>query len=203
MDDASALRLAIDLLSVPSRVRLARSNPLPPGVPFLLEIAAGEESARSAAAELTSRSTRVVTDAATFFIEQILLAPEADSYRVLGATRTTSSAELRRNMALLLRWLHPDMHGDHSLYAARVTRAWNDLKTPERRAAYDEGSAGVSAKEQSRSRRARAGGRTSQQRVRRTVHYPRRSSAVQSALPEPGLLRRALLFLFGRTRTDR
>ena len=42
-------------------------------------------------------------------------------------------------MALLLRWLHPDLdrHGERSVFAARVTRAWNDLKTQERRAAYD------------------------------------------------------------------
>ena len=65
--------------------------------------------------------------------------PEADSYRVLGATAEASKSELRRNMALLLRWLHPDHdpQGARSVFANRVTRAWNDLKTQERRAAYD------------------------------------------------------------------
>ena len=47
--------------------------------------------------------------AATFFIEQILFAPHADSYRVLGASPQASASELRRNVALLLRWLHPDL----------------------------------------------------------------------------------------------
>ncbi len=47
--------------------------------------------------------------AATFFIEQILFAPNADSYRVLGASTSASAGELRRNVALLLRWLHPDL----------------------------------------------------------------------------------------------
>ena len=51
----------------------------------------------------------MVREASAFFIEQILLGPDADSYRVLGADRNAAAAELRRNMALLLRWLHPDM----------------------------------------------------------------------------------------------
>ena len=85
------------------------------------------------------RSRETVREAAAFFIEQILLFPDADSYRVLGARPEATNGELRRNMALLLRWLHPDLdrQGERSVFAARVTRAWNDLKTQERRAAYD------------------------------------------------------------------
>jgi curved DNA-binding protein CbpA len=81
----------------------------------------------------------LVREAAEFFIVQILLAPDADSYRVLGATPDASAGDLRRNVALLLRWLHPDVDpkGERSMFATRVTRAWNDLKTPDRRAAYN------------------------------------------------------------------
>ena len=78
--------------------------------------------------------------AAAFFIEQILFAPDADSYRVLGANSQANAAELRRNVALLLKWLHPDVDqsGDRSVFVGRVTTAWNNIKTPERRAAYDD-----------------------------------------------------------------
>jgi DnaJ-class molecular chaperone len=81
----------------------------------------------------------VVRQAAIFFIEQILLSPGADSYRVLGAGPGASNAELRTNMALLMRWLHPDAarEGEQSVFAQRLAAAWNDLKSPERRAAYD------------------------------------------------------------------
>jgi hypothetical protein len=43
-------------------------------------------------------------------------------------------------MALLLRWLHPDVAAgaERSVFTARITAAWDDLKTPERRAGYDE-----------------------------------------------------------------
>jgi curved DNA-binding protein CbpA len=105
----------------------------------LLCIAAGEQTEVSAAIASTGRSCDVVQDAAGFFIEQILLHPKADSYRVLGASSDATTAELRRNMALLMRWLHPDLdpQGRRSMFASRVTLAWNDLKTAERRAAYD------------------------------------------------------------------
>ncbi len=139
MSDRMALKTATDLIHVPSQVRLLRSEPLPNDVQMLLRIAAGEGEAESTAVALTGRSHQVVRQAATFFIEQILFAPESNSYRVLGARPQASASELRRNVALLLRWLHPDLdpHGERSIFIGRVTAAWNDLKTPERRAAYD------------------------------------------------------------------
>jgi hypothetical protein len=140
MSDRMALRVAIDLLHVPSQVRVVRSEPLPDGVPMLLRIAAGDDEAERTAAALTDRSRDVVRHAATFFIEQILFAPDADSYQVLGADPGASAAELRHNVALLLRWLHPDLdpHEERSIFVSRVTGAWNNLKTPDRRAAYDD-----------------------------------------------------------------
>lgn len=139
MDHAAALRMAIDLMHFPSQVRLIRSSPLPADIVTLLRIVADDEEAISQAMGATGRSRETVHEAAAFFIEQILLHPEADSYRVLGARTDAASGELRRNMALLLRWLHPDhaAQGAQSIFIARVTRAWNDLKTLERRRAYD------------------------------------------------------------------
>ena len=139
MSCGMALKIAIDLLHVPSRVRHYRSEPLPDGVLTLLRIVAGDTEAERAAAAATDRPPEVVRRAATFFFEQILFAPDADSYQVLGASRQASSTELRRNIGLLLRWLHPDLdpRGERSVFIGRVTAAWNDLKTPERRAAYD------------------------------------------------------------------
>jgi hypothetical protein len=140
MNHATALGVAIDLLHMPSRVRLVRAAPLPAGVLNLLRIAVGDEEAIREATELAGRSRDAVREAVAFFIEQILLSPDADSYRVLGASPEATSAELRRNMALLLRWLHPDLDpcAGRSVFATRVTLAWNDLKTLDRRAAYDQ-----------------------------------------------------------------
>jgi hypothetical protein len=115
---------------------------------MLLCIAAGDETAETAAVKATGRSRDVIQRAAHFFIEQVLLCPNADSYRVLGASSEATNTELRRNMAQLMRWLHPDMdpEGRRSMFASRVSRAWNDLKTADRRAAYDRGSRSLLAK---------------------------------------------------------
>lgn len=138
MDELAAVRMAIDLVKVPSRVRLLRQAPLPPGLALLLRIAAGDSEATQIAAQTTSRPPEFLREAASFFVEQVLLAPASDSFRVLGGTPQSSSAELRRNMALLLRWLHPDVARDsqRTVFAGRVTAAWENLKTPERRATY-------------------------------------------------------------------
>ena len=132
----------------------------------------------------------MVRQASAFFIEQILLGPDADSYRVLGADRKASAPELRRNMALLLRWLHPDMHHDHSIFAGRVTAAWETLKTPERRAAYDKDSSTREANVRPRrAKSVRPRGRDEAAGRRFGWREPRR-----------GFLQRALALLFGRAR---
>jgi hypothetical protein len=138
--DWAALQLALDLHRVPWRVRLVRTEPLPGGMSRLLTVAAGDDPASEAAAVAAlGRPPEAVRDAATFFIEQILLAPGTDSYRVLGAGPAASTGELRHHMALLMRWLHPDVarEGERAVFAQRIAAAWNTLKTPERREAYD------------------------------------------------------------------
>jgi hypothetical protein len=205
MMGCAALKIAVDLVHVPSQVRLSRLAPLPEGIPMLLQIAAGDEQATHDAVRATGRSRDVVRDAAAFFIEQVLFCPEADSYRVLGTNPTASSGELRRNMALLLRWLHPDLdpQGERSIFASKVTLAWNDLKTQEKRAAYDALRRVSLAKKSRLPKKNRAGQRSkkhnrliaggSQQRRQgapdRSVHIYRDERS--------GILHRLLLFLFG------
>jgi DnaJ-like protein len=220
MGEAIALRVAIDLMRIPSRVRVMRSQPLQGGVLVLLRIAAGDEEAEREAIELTGRSRDVVRQAAEFFIEQILLCPSADSYRVLGADPQATSSELRRNMALLLRWLHPDMdrQGQRSVFASRVTLAWNDLKTAERRTSYDEAKRASPASKSTfrkngeafRSRKRAIGKRfpaSSRPAVSRHLSAPRQRGAFDMYSDDKmnlmyggekmSLLRRAWLFLLG------
>jgi hypothetical protein len=193
---AAALKVAIDLLQMPTRVALVRGQPLPVGIEVLLQLAVGDEAPTCRAAELTGRSAKFLREAAAFFIEQVLLHPEADSYRVLGAGGEASNEELRRNMALLLRWLHPDRssEGMRTVFASRVTNAWNNLKTPERRAAYDRANRitqSTSALNRKKAPPPRAGSRPKQARPRMV-----KGSAVLKA-HSIGLLRRVML-LFGR-----
>jgi hypothetical protein len=194
MSERMALKTAIDLMHVPSQVRLIRSEPLPDGVLLLLRIAAGDEEADRTAIDLTGRPRETVQRAATFFIEQILFAPSADSYRVLGSNAQANAGELRRNVALLLKWLHPDLDpkGERSVFVGRVTAAWNNLKTPDRRAAYDE----QSRHRSSRKPRSRRGKPFSGPLSRRNGYGRNGSAAADDA--EMGFFRRALSALFHR-----
>lgn len=139
MSDPTAVRIAIDLMLIPSRVRALKKRLLPEDVALLLRIVVGDGEAMQKAIELTDKPPETVRAAAAFFIEQVLLDPECDSYRVLGVNNNATNAELRRNMAFLLRWLHPDVgqNAERAVFVGRVTSAWDNLKTPERRAAYD------------------------------------------------------------------
>ncbi len=140
-----ALHAALAIMSQPQLLQRARRSSLPRGMTLLLQVAAGDPDAIREAQAATGRSEDHLTKAAGFYTEQVLLHRDSDSYRVLGASSSASAAELRRHLALILRWLHPDLvpsnadglHFDKSALANLVTRAWETIKTGERRAAYD------------------------------------------------------------------
>jgi hypothetical protein len=144
MAESDALHAALVLVKDPVSVRKLQRAELPGGIPAVLAIAIGEEAALAEAQVYTGRSRAALTEAAGFFVEQVLLDHDADSYRVLGGSRRSTHEELRHNMALLMRWLHPDLQAlrnhaaaDREVFSSRVTRAWEDLKNDERRRAYD------------------------------------------------------------------
>ncbi len=143
--NAEAIAAALAALREPHLTRLAQRSNLPNGMTLLLEVAAGEPPAVERARAVTGRSPATLQKAAGFFIEQVLLTRQSDHYRVLGAVRDTPPEGLRRHMALLLKWLHPDVVPDtsdsrgfnRSAYVSLITEAWEALKTAERRAAYN------------------------------------------------------------------
>jgi len=138
MDTSSALRTAISLHLLPAQYPKIKQSPLPENVHVLLLIAVGDETEMQNAVQVTKHPKETIKQAAISFIENILLYPGADSYRVLGTNPDASSDALRRNMALMVRYLHPDIsHNDNPALVTRVTTAWNDLKTPEKRATYN------------------------------------------------------------------
>jgi hypothetical protein len=181
----------MDLVHFPAQARSLRLAPVPDGVLILLRIVAGDEEAINAATQWAGRSRDAVYEAAVFFIEQILLYPSADSYRVLGGTPEHTTSELRRNMALLLRWLHPDRdrQGERSILAARVTRAWGDLKTEDRRTAYDRSRCISLTKPLGQRRR-----RSHQRHLKRVVSP---QLVRKYAWGRGGLLHRVLVFFLG------
>ena len=135
-----ALFHALDLLSQPGLVAVMRDQPLPDGVDVLIRIAAGDESSEQEAATLTAEGPARVREAAILYLQQVFLAPEADAYRVLGVEFDAPQDRLRENLGWLMKWLHPDRTRSDwdSAFAERVLRAWDLVKTRERRADYDQ-----------------------------------------------------------------
>ena len=198
--DGQAMQVAIDLVHFPGRVRHVRTQSLPSGIDVVLGIAARDPDVLNQALAATGRTQENLERAAGFFIEQVLLAPEADSYRVLGANAEASPMLLRRNMALLLRYLHPDVEveGNRSIFAARVTEAWSNLKTVDRRKAYDIGMEKRAADLKAERFKARS------KSVRTIPDHRKQHSndqlvqavtAADAVRRKPGLLRRALALL--------
>ena len=155
MARSAALDVAVTLVEHPAAVRHASSSPLPGGVGLLLQVATKEPGALQSAEPMTGRSPGALQAAAGFFIEQILFHPQADYYRTLGASVGAPRSELRRHMALLIKWLHPDGREqraarsdlDRGIFIHRVTQAWETLKTDDRRTAYDQSLAEKAARQ--------------------------------------------------------
>lgn len=163
MRSIEALATALGMLNCPQVTPRARYYPLPKGITFLLEVAAGEDEALRDAAAITERTEATLRKAAGFYIEQVLLSQDSDYFRLLGCSRKSSQSDLRRHMALIMRWLHPDIVSgeapaqglDKSIYANRVTKAWEAIKTGSRRATYE---ASLAAGMQGKERRLRPSG---------------------------------------------
>lgn len=140
MAEAHALAQALDLLRTPSLAGRYRAAPLPPGVALVIRIAGGEpEADAEALSRCRGRSIETIREAARFYIAQVLFDPRADAYRTLGADPYATREELRSNMALLLKWLHPDRDagGESAIFIGRIINAWDKLKSEDRRADYD------------------------------------------------------------------
>jgi hypothetical protein len=137
--EIATLKAALYLVAIPSNCVRVRDAPLPDGVGALLRIVSNDVGATEFYAQRLDVSPEELREAAAFYLEQVMLAPGVDSYRVLGTRRHASAAQLRQNLVMLCRWLHSDVSQDlrRSVLFLRVTQAWNDLKTPERRSAYD------------------------------------------------------------------
>ncbi|MCC7096503.1 MAG: DnaJ domain-containing protein [Thermomonas sp.] len=147
MDGANgtALEWALALLSAPAERYRLRQRPLPPGVGELLAVAASVAPDATDVALpqrgllQTGESAATLREAARFYAREILFHADADAYRTLGVAADAPAEQIKANHRLLQVWLHPDRQyaGDDSIFAARVNAAWNQLRSEDRRRAYD------------------------------------------------------------------
>jgi len=139
MTQTGALYHALDLANMPVLARVMREQPLPPKVLDVIKVAAGCEETLGRAQDMTGQNPDVIIEATQLYLREVLFAPGADYYRMLGVSQSAPRKEIRENMLWLMKWLHPDRETSRwqSVFAQRVTVAWDGLKSPERRARYD------------------------------------------------------------------
>lgn len=140
MPRSGAIEQAMALMRMPTLAHAFREASLPADVSLLLRIVAGIAEAEQEAVRASGKPLEIVREAAGFYVVHILLDERSDNYRKLGCTPAASREQLRLHMALLLRWLHPDLNrkGAYGVLANRVMQAWGELKDPERRSLLDE-----------------------------------------------------------------
>lgn len=156
MDGANgtALEWALALLSAPAERYRLRQRPLPPGVGELLAVAASvapdvpDAALPQPALLQAGESAATLREAARFYAREILFHADADAYRTLGVAADAPAEQIKANHRLLQVWLHPDRQyaGDDSIFAARVNAAWNQLRSEDRRRAYDAERAAVTGR---------------------------------------------------------
>jgi hypothetical protein len=122
------IALALDLARMPGLAHSIETPPLPTDIFEIMRIATGSPEICQSASQVTGQPPEVLIEAARFYLQQMLLRPGADSYRVLGLPPGASRELARRHMRCLLQWLHPDVNRDwDGVYAARVLKAWREV----------------------------------------------------------------------------
>lgn len=137
--NGNALEVALGLMRLPAMRGSLRRRPLPEGVGELIELAAAVPKRVEEASVLSGEPPQLVLEAARFYVREVLLFQGADAYRVLGVEDSASAARIKVHYRRLQHWLHPDRRGNdwESAFAVRINKAWGELRSPARRAAYD------------------------------------------------------------------
>jgi hypothetical protein len=122
------IETALDFARMPALARNVVWPPIPKDIIEVMRIAAASPEACREAAHATGETPEALIQAARFYLQQSLLRPDADAYRVLGLQPGAARATAREHMRWLMQWLHPDHNGElEAVYAERVLKAWRDL----------------------------------------------------------------------------
>src|SRR5262245_66547236 len=84
MSGPRGIALALDLARMPVLAQSIEKPPLPTDILEIMRIAAGSPETCQSASQVTGQPPAVLIEAARFYVLQVLLRPDADSYSVLG-----------------------------------------------------------------------------------------------------------------------
>ena len=124
-----ALDAALALARTPALAAVMRAQAVPHGAQDLLRVLAGEADVLSSAKRAAGVRGEIVFAAAELYVQQVLLHPGNDAYRMLGLPPNAERALARVHFRLLLSWLHPDKNASawRSAFTHRVIAAWKEI----------------------------------------------------------------------------
>lgn len=144
MNPQDAVSAALEFYRAPARHHelLHGRAPLPAGVDRLLRLAGGASPQEADIPAGAYRRADELAAAARFFVEQVLLAHNADHYRLLGVNRDAPLEQIKEHHRLLMRMFHPDRDSGFdpdvkAACASRINLAYNALRQSDTRTAYD------------------------------------------------------------------
>lgn len=131
--------LILALHRSPTLRHILRKQPLPGDIDLVMRLAAASQPLLDDTAERLSVDAATLLEAARFYLQQVLLEPGVDAYRILGTTPDAPLARIHEHYRLLQRWLHPDRRNaeGESPFAARLNWARQQLRNENARVAYD------------------------------------------------------------------
>lgn len=135
----SALHLALDLARSPILAAAMRRQPVPRDVLILIQLASADTETLARLSRRTNRNGSPLRAAAVLYLQRVLWGPDSDHYRALGVDPRDPPEKLKQHFSWLMKWLHPDkaQTAEEAVFREKVLAAWDALKTPERRLAYD------------------------------------------------------------------
>ncbi len=138
MESMHAVRVAMRVLALPMAGRNHAVAPMPPHVLEVLRIAArSPDTLQQWSNELRMPPDRLV-DAANAFIQEVMMPPHANHYRVLGVEPDASMALIRTHYRWLAQGLQAGDAVANGWMLDRANVAFEELSDPLRRSAYDE-----------------------------------------------------------------
>jgi len=134
-----ALEQALALLDAPIRRFEVRAKPLPDDIGVVIQLASASQPALGECARRLREPEDRLLEAVRFYLQQALLEPGTDAYRVLGVAPDASPGQIREHYRWLQRWLHPDRQGQawEAQFSTRLNWAWRMLRNDSARKAYD------------------------------------------------------------------
>lgn len=130
MTTRDALDAAVSTFLNPIFAAHLRDERLPTGMGLVLRIAAGDGEAIAQGIALREIEPERLISAVRFYLEQVVLVPQADDLRLFGVSAAASPEELRDNRRWLLKWLHPDRNGGEweREQFVRICAAWDRIE---------------------------------------------------------------------------